>query len=232
MNTKKLDMKLGDRDTLHLKVCNVLRTAILQGYFEPGERLIQEDLANSLGVSRMPIREALRKLENEGLINLVPHKGAIVNSFSVEDVEEIYELRANLEKMAVQQSVGKMTEDDIAELERLVIAMKDSEEAEEFVDFNIRFHRALMKHCPWKRLISFIETLWNGFPQQTPHMIPGQLGMSNKEHEEILVAVKEGEPEKASELVSLHISRTGSQLIENIRESSNDHTTLLHKIEE
>jgi DNA-binding GntR family transcriptional regulator len=227
---KNVNLKLEDRDTLHLKVCNVLRKAILQGDFEPGERLIQEELASALGVSRMPVREALRKLETEGLIELVPHRGAIVKPLHVEDVEEIYTLRAKLEKLAVSKSVGKTNQEDIQKLEYLVDEMKEADEAEEFVNANIEYHRMLMKHCPWNRLLSFIETLWNGFPQQTPHMLPGQVDLSNQEHDKILQAVKDGDADKAANLVSNHIQRTGKSLIESIRKSKGEHRSLLQKI--
>ncbi|HET7627757.1 MAG TPA: GntR family transcriptional regulator [Bacillales bacterium] len=227
---KKVDLKLEDRDTLHLKVCNVLRKAILQGDFAPGERLIQEDLAKALGVSRMPVREALRRLETEGLIKLMPHRGAIVKSLNAEDVDEIYSLRAELEKLAASKSVDKMKEEDIAELEQLVEDMNAMDDLEQFVEANIEFHRLLMKYCEWERLLSFIETLWNGFPQQTPHMLTGQVDLSKQEHEEILWAVKERDAAKASKLLANHISRTGKSLMESIRQSKSGKENLIDRI--
>lgn len=229
---KNVNLKLEDRDTLHLKVCNVLRKAILQGDFEPGERLIQEELASELEVSRMPIREALRKLETEGLIELVPHRGAIVKPLNIEDVEEIYTLRATLEKLAVSKSVSRTTPEDIQRMEYLVGQMKMTNDAEVFVDLNVEYHRLLMKHCPWNRLLSFIETLWNGFPQQTPDMLPGQMELSNQEHDEMLQAVKDGDADKAASLISHHIERTGRYLIESLRKSRSEHRSLFQKIQD
>ncbi|HET7657205.1 MAG TPA: GntR family transcriptional regulator, partial [Bacillales bacterium] len=173
-----------------------------------------------------------RKLETEGLIVLVPHRGAIVKSLNVDDVEEIYALRAEMESLAVNKSADKMTTEDIESLEKLVARMKETSDPEEFVEANIEYHRMLMKHCRWGRLLSFIETLWNGFPQQTPHMLPGQVDLSNKEHDEILMAVKEGNAGKAAELVSKHINRTGHSVIESIRKSKNGQKSLLHQIRE
>ncbi|MDQ0219519.1 GntR family transcriptional regulator [Peribacillus cavernae] len=218
---KNLNLKLEDRDTLHLKVTNVIRQEILNGNIEPGERLVQEDLAHSLGVSRMPIREALRLLEAEGLIQLEPHKGAIVKSMEVEDVEEIYELRSRLEGLAVSKSADKLSGEAIVELEKLTIQMKNSEEVEDFVKANIEFHSILMKHCTWKRLTAMIEKLWNGFPQHTPTMLSGQIDKSNKEHEEILEAVKRKDAEHAGVLISNHIKRTGVLLVKNMQDNRN-----------
>lgn len=215
----KLDLRLNksELETVHTKVTRVLREAILRGDIPPGERLVQEELANSLGVSRMPVREALRKLEIEGLISIEPHRGAIVKSLNVEDIEEIYKLRSQFEKMAVEESVKNINDSVIKELERLVTQMENAKEAEEFVEANIAFHNLLMSRCAWKRLLFFIETLWNGFPQQTPHILTEQMRRSNQEHKEILEAVKNGDPQKAAELVSRHIGRTGNELVEKMK---------------
>lgn len=196
----------------------LLREAILKGEFKPGERLVQEELANALKVSRMPVREALRKLEMEGLVIIEPHRGAIVKGFQIEDIVEIYRLRTELEKIAVELSVERMTESDIAQLESLVLAMEELEDVNQFVQANVEFHKSLIKHCPWNRLLSFIEILWNGFPQHTPQVIPGQMAMSKQEHKEIMAAVRERDAQKAAQLLAAHIKRTGEQLIEKVLE--------------
>ncbi|UOQ94886.1 GntR family transcriptional regulator [Halobacillus shinanisalinarum] len=214
--SKHLNLKLEDRNTLHLKVCNVLRKAILQGDFEPGERLIQSELAESLDVSRMPIREALRKLESEGLVKLEPHRGAIVKPMNIEDIKEIYQLRANLEKLAVELSVPDLTEGDKHELKTLMEEMENTEDPEVFVEANISFHQLLIKRCTWGRLLSFIETLWNGFPQQTPTLLPGQMKLSNQEHQQIFEAVNAKNESKSATLVSEHIKRTGEALVNSL----------------
>jgi DNA-binding GntR family transcriptional regulator len=216
----KYDLRIENRDTLHLKVSNVIREAIIRGDFKPGERLKQSDLAESLGVSRMPIREAFRKLESEGLIELEPHKGAIVKSIKIDDIEEIYTLRAQLEKMAVFQSVGRFSEQDLKRLSELADQMDSAEDVEDFVSFNIEFHKLLIKHCRWNRLNTFISSLWSGFPQQTPHLIQGQTETSNKEHRQILDAILNNEKEKAAELVAEHILRTGDLLIQSLKKDA------------
>lgn len=212
------ELRIENRDTLHLKVCNILREAIIRGDFKPGERLKQSDLAEKMGVSRMPVREAFRKLESEGLIILEPHKGAVVKSINIEDIEEIYSLRAELEKMAVKKSIDLLTENDLKELAFLVDRMESANDVDEFIQYNIDFHRLLVKRCTWERLNSFIGMLWSGFPQQTPHLIQGQMETSNVEHREILEAVLRRDKETASTLVSKHIFRTGEQLILSLLE--------------
>jgi DNA-binding GntR family transcriptional regulator len=214
---EKNGLMIENRDTLHLRVCNLIRQAILKGDFKPGERLKQADLADAMGVSRMPIREAFQKLEAEGLIKLEPHKGAVVKSIHVGDIEEIYALRAELEKMAVYQSIEHLTDEDIKQLTALVEQMELSEDVDEFINYNIEFHRLLIKRCTWERLNSFISTLWNGLPQQTPHILHGQKDTSNIEHRSILIAVMNKDKETAANLVSNHISRTGNMLVKSLK---------------
>ena len=216
--SSKSGLRIDSRDTLHLKVCNVIREAILKGEFKPGERLKQSDLAKAMGVSRMPIREAFRKLESEGLIMLEPHKGAIVKSIHIGDIEEIYALRAELEKMAVYQSVDLLTDEDFQQLSFLVDEMENSEELDDFIGYNIDFHRLLIKRCKWERLNTFISTLWNGLPQQTPHILRGQKETSNVEHRNILNAILSKDKETAARLVSEHILRTGEMLRKSLKE--------------
>jgi DNA-binding GntR family transcriptional regulator len=214
---EKNGLMIENRDTLHLRVCNLIRQAILKGDFKPGERLKQADLADAMGVSRMPIREAFQKLEAEGLIKLEPHKGAVVKSIHVGDIEEIYALRAELEKMAVYQSIEHLTDEDIKQLTALVEQMELTEDVDEFINYNIEFHRLLIKRCTWERLNSFISTLWNGLPQQTPHILHGQKDTSNIEHRSILNAVMNKDKETAANLVSNHISRTGNMLVKSLK---------------
>ncbi|RFU64548.1 GntR family transcriptional regulator [Peribacillus saganii] len=212
----KQGLRIDNRDTLHLKVCNVIREAIIRGDFKPGERLKQSDMAEQLGVSRMPVREAFRKLESEGLIILEPHKGAIVKSIQVEDVAEIYALRAELERIAVEQSADLLTNDDTQQLSYLADQMETAEDVDDFVQYNIDFHKLLIKRCNWERLNTFITTLWNGLPQQTPHLLEGQTEMSNKEHRAIINAIQNKEKGKAGKLVAEHIKRTGEKLINSL----------------
>lgn len=214
----KTELMLTDRDTTYEKVCHILREAILKGDFKPGDRLVQTELADAIGVSRMPVREALRKLEVEGLIEIVPHRGAVVKPFNTEDIREIYALRAQLEKMAVELSAERMTVSDMDQLENLAETMEEAGDASVFVENNILFHRLLIKRCPWPRLTGFIETLWNGFPQQTPHILDKQIEKSNLEHRDILEAIKRKDAHHAANLVASHISRTGYTLVARLKE--------------
>lgn len=213
MMTNKSHLQIENKEVLHNQVCSILRSAILKGDFQPGERLVQTDLAELIGVSRMPIREALRTLELEGLVIQEPHKGAVVRSLDKEDISEIYELRAILEPLALKKSMLHFTEKDRRELKKYHNLMLESEIEEEYTELNRKFHLLLLKDCNSPRLFSFIQTISHGFAQDTPQVIPGQIEKSNQEHGEILQAILENDENLASEELAKHIARTGEELL-------------------
>lgn len=209
----KVDLRLGNREMLPNSVCSLLRQAILKGDFKQGERLVQTELAEQIGVSRMPIREALKTLEMEGLVTLEPHRGAVVRAIKKEDIEEIYELRAILEPLALTKSMLNLSEEDLESLKSYHKKMKETENGEAYVEYNREFHRLLFSRCESPRLLSFIETISHGFAQDTPQIIPGQISKSNQEHEKILGSILKGEKEQAARYLAEHISRTSRELI-------------------
>lgn len=205
-----------DTSTLQEKVTFTLRQHILQQKYQSGDRLIQEDLAVALGVSRMPIREALFRLEMEGLVEMVPHKGAVVKNISKQDIEEIYYLRANLEGVAAAKSLNHLSPEDVMKLEELVEQMETDvgEQAiEQFTMHNGQFHQLLRKGCEWKRIHMIIEQLSMGYPFYFPSLFPETIEKSQQEHKAILQSVKDKDPVKLRQLMELHISRTGEILL-------------------
>jgi DNA-binding GntR family transcriptional regulator len=206
-------MKL-DHSTLQEKVTSNLRKAILKKTFEPGERLVQEDLATILGVSRMPIREALRRLEMEGLVELVPHKGAVVVEITKEDIEEVYDLRSLLESHAVAKSLDQIKDYEINKLEQLMERMEkniEDQQMDQFVDNNSLFHQTLRRGSS-KRTEMIIQQLWNGYPPYVPSLLPETMIKSHEEHKLMLEAVKIKDKERLKQVMASHILRTGEAL--------------------
>ena len=212
-----------DRATLQYRVTTKLREVILKGEFEDGERLVQEEWANKLGVSRMPIREALKQLEVEGLVRIEPRRGAIVTPISAEDIEEIYQLRALLEGEAVEKSLPNLSKEHIEDLENIYEQMKNIDVNEhnvaEFMRLNENFHKILYEGCTWRRIHGLIETLWKGIPPYTPSLLTNHLDESHKEHKLILEYVKQNEAEKLKEVVQKHILRTRDNLLKYVVKS-------------
>lgn len=184
----------------------------MRGDFKPGERLVQTELAEMIGVSRMPIREALRTLEMEGLVTMEPHKGAVVRVLEKEDVEEIYELRALLEPLALKKSIKTFSDEDRHLLKNYHESMLEAP-SEDYIELNRKFHDLLVSRCESPRLLSFIQTISRGFAQDTPLVIPGQLEKSNSEHGRIVEAILEEDAEKAADCLAKHIERTGKELV-------------------
>src|SRR5688572_31652651 len=126
------------------QIADVLRTSIIAGRFEPGERLIETALSAELGTSRGPVREALRQLENEGLVMSFPYRGAVVLGVSDEEVQEVLiPIRLTLERYSFVHAAERMTDADFAELGKQIWAMEQAEKAgdlEKIVEADLRFH--------------------------------------------------------------------------------------------
>lgn len=140
-------------------VYEVLREAILSGAFEPGEHLRQEALATAIGVSRLPVRAALLKLDAEGLVEFSPHRGAVVQTLSHTEIAEIYELRDLLETHALRKSMQRMTPDRVARLRDLAAQLDAEAEGDPFLEIRVRFYRELYDAENAPRLIDLIEGL-------------------------------------------------------------------------
>lgn len=218
--SKKFLLSEQDRATLQYKVTTKLREVILKGEFKMGDRLIQEEWAAKLGVSRMPIRDALRQLEIEGLVRIEPRRGAIVTPITAEDIEEIYQLRALLEGEALERSIPYLEQEDIRMLEELHEKMlslgDDEEDIRKYMELNKDFHRVLYQGCPWRRIHQMIDTLWTGIPLYTPSIIPDRLQVAHREHREIIAAIKNNNAKHARGILEKHILGTGDYLLKVI----------------
>ncbi|MEK4027149.1 MULTISPECIES: GntR family transcriptional regulator [Bacillaceae] len=216
-----------DKTTVVSYVTKNLRQAILNGTFEKGERLIQEDWANTLNVSRMPIREALAQLQTEGLVKLVPHKGAIVTPITKEDIEEIYHLRSYLEGLAVEKSLPFLTEEDKQELKEIVEKMEALQLSDEtndtYIALNESFHKLLQKGCPWPRLTKAVENL--GISPIAPSLLADYYSETQKEHRFIYEAAVRNDPAELRAAVEYHLLRTKNNLISYMAdlESADEH---------
>jgi len=217
---EKFRLTEQDRATLQFKVTTKLRELILKGEFKMGDRLMQEEWASKLGVSRMPLREALRQLEVEGLVRIEPRRGAIVTPVSIEDIEEIYQLRALLEGEAVVKSLPLLDDEDVCELESLynkMIKLKaDESDTELYMKLNSEFHQIIIEACPWRRIKGYIDTLWKGIPPYTPSVLANHLDESHNEHRLMVKYIKEKDELRLREITERHILRTKENLINMI----------------
>lgn len=142
-------------------VADKLREAILRGYLKPGERLDENELAGLLNVSRSPVRHALRTLAAEGLVEVYPHRGAMVTELLPEELEEIYLIRGILEGIAARLAAPKMDADRIATLRTILEELNKTKDLDRWLELNFRFHETIYVAANRPRLLSIIENLRN-----------------------------------------------------------------------
>ncbi|WP_339164486.1 GntR family transcriptional regulator [Siminovitchia sp. FSL W7-1587] len=205
----------SNKSTIVKNVTKRLRKAILDGTLKEGDRLIQEEWAERLKVSRMPIREALTQLQIEGLVELVPHKGAVVTPITKDNIEEIYHLRSMLEGLAVEKSLPYLTEKDKQHLYDILIQMETLELTDEtndqYIQLNASFHQTLRSGCPWPRVQKMVEML--GISPIAPNLLIDYYQETQREHRLIYEAALRGDPAELRAAVEYHILRTKNNLI-------------------
>lgn len=197
-------------------VTKSIRKEILNGNLKKGERLIQEEWADKLKVSRMPVREAFAKLQEERLVEIIPHKGTVVTPITQDDIEEIYQTRALLEGLAVEKSLPYLKSSELEELEKILVQMENlkisDDTNEEYIQLNNSFHEILLNDCPWPRLKKTVENL--GISPIAPSLLKDYYPETQKEHRNIYKAAFRGDPSEIRAAIEYHILSTKNNLIE------------------
>ncbi len=197
-----------------------LREAILRGDYEPGQRLPQKDLTEQLDMSPTPIREALRILEAQGLLERVPYKGAYVAEVSPDESEEISVIRSALEGLATEMAVSNLTEDEVDDLEKLTREMQEAWNQMNIGRLrraNYRFHALIYQQAGSQRLSDMIISLWPRFATDTLWMIPGRAERSIQQHHALIDKIREGDAKAAAQLMSDHIRTAGASITEFLK---------------
>lgn len=199
-----------DNLTLRERVHDHLKQEILANRYAPGSELLEVPLSRELGVSRGPIREALHRLEAEGLVEITPRRGAVVISLTKRDFLEAYQVREALEALAVRLAVPRLTDDDLARAERLIEQMAEharGDDMEAFFEVNAAFHGAFVEASGNRKLIEFYGRL---MAQMGPYRRPsarlrGNVEQSIAEHRAIAAAARERDAERAVAMLRRHI---------------------------
>ncbi len=191
-------------------VYDELRGAILSGDLKAGERLVESEVASQMKVSRTPVREALRMLEMEGLIEYVPRKGIFIRGFTREDIVEIYSIRSALESAAVTFSVSNISPEEVSALRDLLLEMQDLTERADVPGLchaTQRLNDILVQSCRMPRLINLISTYQDYLARfRSVTLASGERRFAAlRDHEAIVEAVAEKDAEKAQELVKRHL---------------------------
>ncbi len=199
---------------LREQVVDALRDAIVQGEFKPGQTLVETDLANQLGVSRAPVREALQILNGEGLLETVPYHGTTVRRLTKTDIEELYSLRSVLEAFAVRRIIARKRPEDIKVLRaHFQDMLKTAEEGDlrKINDIDRSFHTTLIELSGHSMLIS----IWSSVSLRVRQVMAllNELNADMKQiaynHLPLIEAIEAGDEEKATELIARHVAATG-----------------------
>jgi DNA-binding GntR family transcriptional regulator len=206
-----------------------LQEKILSGEFPAGSPLRQEKLAGVLGLSRLPIREALTRLESEGLVILRPRRGYVVASVDIGEIKEIFDMRMILEEHAGQLAAAQRTTQDIQDVEaiyrRMEVMTPDSlEDLLVYSRLNMEFHERLFRCTGRQRLRATLTMLLNNSERYTRMgaRLISVLDFAHHEHRLILEAFREGNPEDAGKHCRDHVRQTGQRLIRILKDSTQE----------
>lgn len=226
MLNDSLKVSMSEYLPLRDVVFNTLRQAILRGELEPGERLMEIALAQKLGVSRTPIREAIRKLELEGLVVMVPRKGAEVADITEKDLRDVLEVRTALEALSIELAIKNMTEEDFEALRMAnedFRALSDGNELIKLAEADVAFHEIIYIATNNNRLIQIINNLREQMYRYRLEYIKDASARPRliEEHQEIIDAMLAKDVERAKKAITRHVENQEENVLQTIAKKMN-----------
>lgn len=223
MRVKKADdPDAADGLSLTQVVRKKIESLILTGEIAPGARLNELAIATRFEVSRSPIREAVRSLEQAGLVAVVPNRGVFVRRIALEEAVDLYDIRAGLARSAGRLIAQRITAKELEAVEALHVEMQAAMESGDtggYYHMNLRFHDLLMEATQNARLAELDETIRNQLQLYLRRGVHGaaQLRLSNTEHGRVLAAIREGDGEKAGRAFEAHVLSGKQRTLDNLR---------------
>lgn len=203
---------------------DTLRARIVSGELSAGTRIDQDALATEFAISRMPVREALRALDAEGFVTLIPHRGAIVSSLSPAEIEEIYQMRAVLEGLASRLALPHLTKSNFAQLETLLATMSSTSDIHKWVRCNAEFHGIIEQACGRSRLLELIVRLRHQtepYVRMYVHLLHGEK-RATSEHRTIVDACIRRDESAVEASVREHLLNTGVSVAAHLKRQEAD----------
>lgn len=222
MTERLIPVKLDNYKPLREIVFEHLREAIINGKLRPGERLMEVQLADDMGVSRTPVREAIRKLELEGLVIMIPRRGAYVADLSIRDVAETFEIRSALESLAAGLAAERITDLEAAEMELILVGIGEAIAANDFkrtVELDEQYHNLVYRASHNERLQQILSNLREQIQRFRIRTLalPGRANGVLQEHRCIAEAIAERNAELAQKLALEHVENAENALLEWMR---------------
>lgn len=209
-------MKDHEDTTVTGRICRELAERIIRGDIEPGAPLRQDHIAVEFASSHVPVREAFRRLEAQGLVVSLPRRGVRVASFTLDEVREVGEMRAALESLALRQAAPNLTSRMLDEAEVLIEQGDSSRDARDWDAANRAFHRLILAPCGMPRLLASIEDLQAVSARFLFASFRAEWEMqTDQDHRGIVAALRNGAGEEASALLARHVRRVGRRPVRN-----------------
>ncbi len=218
MERRLLPVRLDSYKPLRDVVSETLREAIISGVLKPGERLMEIQLAEELGVSRTPVREAIRKLELEGFVIMMPRRGTYVSDVSIKDINEVYEIRTALDVLAAGLAAERITSEELEQMERLLVEIAEyieQDQMDKIVEADSKFHDILYQASRNERLKGIISNLREQFTRirSKSMSFPGRLKNTLGEHRRLVEALAQGDAEIAQQTAREHLENAEQALL-------------------
>jgi DNA-binding GntR family transcriptional regulator len=211
--------KVSEPVSLKDKAYNVIKSAILSLKLKPGDPLVESDLAQQLGISKTPVRDALLELEREGFVTKILFKGTYVTEVTLRDVREVFQVRAVLEGLAARLAAPLLSAEELEEAEKIIVAAEAALAESDIVlcsEHGKRFHRLIINKADNQRLQTIILNLDDHLQRfrLLSDQINGRLNKSLKEHRKVLEALRRRDPIAAEEVMQGHLSSVLQDLSE------------------
>ncbi len=223
---KKYFEDLGNYSSLKDRVYQNIKFQIINGNLKPGIRLLEEELAKAMSISRAPIREAFNRLEKEGFVTIIPRKGAAVSEITTQIIEDIFEIRENLESLAIKKSIGKISMEKLEKIgshfNKFIDKPTNAENRIQYLELDKKFHNLLIENCGNQRLIEILSNL-----QEQIHWIRNislkriTFSGSIEEHLSIIESLKKNDADLVIKSLLIHLERAKESSISEINSWDN-----------
>ena len=214
MTAEPADIRPSRRHNLAEDVAAHIRDAILAGRLKPGQRIDQDAIADELGVSRLPVREALITLDQEGLVQTIPRRGSYVSRVDRDDITDHYQVFGQVAGLAAARAVSRLDGDGLERLIALHDAMTRADNLREQQRLNHEFHRTINKAASSQRMSAMLQLLSRSLPMPYADFPPEWLDEANRQHRDILEAFKRRDTLAAQRAMEQHINASARHAIE------------------
>ena len=220
---KKVKYAIERQKTLREQIVESIKESIATGKLKPGEKICETKLAEDLGISRTPLREAIQTLEAEGFLNVVPRKGAVVSEYSEKDIEDIYEIKATLEGLAARLATKNLSDEEIDHLDDInnqlkSMSLKSESSVSRFFRVHNQFHELFLKASSNERLYQLNCQLMEPFKRfrLSSLAIPGRFEEAIAIHDEIVEAFRSRNAQMVEKLVMQNVREGGKALLRKL----------------